>query len=114
MEKEKGKVFLLGAESIGRGDDNLGYQILITMLDSLGRRKDRPSAIICWNTAVKLVAEGSPLVPHFKGLEEKGVDILLGKLCIKEYDLTGKIAVGREATMDEILDLILHREVVNL
>lgn len=114
MAVEKKKVFLMGSEAIGRGDDTLGYQILITMLDSLERREDKPLAIICWNTAVKLVAEGSPMVPHFKRLEEKGVDILLGKLCIGEYDLTGKIAVGREATMDEILDLLLHNEVVSL
>jgi len=35
-------------------------------------------------------------------------------LCIGECELNGKIAVGKEATMDEILDLILHNEVINL
>jgi hypothetical protein len=114
MKEPKGKVFLLSSEGIGYGEDMLGYQILATMLESLTERVDRPAAIICWNTAVKLVAEGSPLVPHFKRLEEKGVDILLGRLCISECELTGKIAVGKEATMDEILDLLLHHEVVNL
>jgi hypothetical protein len=54
------------------------------------------------------------LVPHFKRLEEEGVEILLGKLCVGECELTGKIAVGREVTMDEILDLLLHQEVVHL
>jgi hypothetical protein len=92
----------------------LGYQILATMLESLVKRPDKPVAIICWSTAVKLVAEGSPLVSHFKRLDEKGVNILVGKLCIGECELTGKIALGKEATMDEILDLILHHEVVNL
>ena len=92
----------------------MGYQILVSLLESLAIRPDRPTAIICWNTAVKLVAEGSPLIPHFKRLEEMGVHILLGKLCVRECELMGKIAVGREATMDEILDLILHHEVVNL
>ena len=114
MDEPKGKVFLLSSEGIGYGEDMLGYQILATMLESLTKRADRPAAIICWNTAVKLVAEGSPLVPHFKRLEEKGVNILLGKLCIGECELNGKIAVGKEATMDEILDLILHNEVINL
>ena len=114
MQEPKGKVFLLSSEGIGYGEEMLGYQILATMLESLGKRPDRPAAIICWNTAVKLVAEDSPLVPHFKRLEEAGVRILLGKLCIGECELTGKIAVGKEATMDEILDLLLHHEVVNL
>jgi hypothetical protein len=114
MNGSKGKVFLLSSEGIGYGVDMLGYQILVTMLESLTKRPDRPAAIVCWNTAVKLVADGSPLVPHFKRLEEKGVNILLGKLCIGECELNGKIAVGKEVTMDEILDLILNHEVVNL
>ncbi len=114
MKELKNKIFLLSSEGIGYGEEMLGYQILATMLESLEERPDRPAAIICWNTAVKLAAEGSPLVPHFKRLEERGVDILLGKLCVGECELSGKIAVGKEATMDEILDLILHHEVVNL
>ena len=114
MSGSKGKVFLLSSEGIGYGEEMLGYQILATMLESLEKRPDRPVAIICWNTAVKLVAEGSPLVPRFKRLQERGVDILLGKLCVGECELSGKIAVGKEATMEEILDLILHNEVVNL
>jgi len=114
MSGSKGKIFLLSSEGIGYGEEMLGYQILATMLESLTKHAERPTAIICWNTAVKLVAEGSPLVPHFKRLEEKGVNILLGKLCVGECELNGKIAVGKEATMDEILDLIFHNEVVNL
>ena len=114
MAEPKGKIFLFSSEDIGYGEDMLGYQILATMLESLEKRPDRPVAIICWNTAVGLVAEGSPLVPHFRRLKEEGVDILLGKLCVGECELSGKIAVGREVTMDEILDLILHNQVVNL
>lgn len=109
-----GKVFLIGSESIGRGDETLGFEILVNFLETLSKRDDGPTAIICWNTAVKLFAEGSPVLPYLKRLEEKGISILAGKLCVKELELTDKIAVGREATMDEILDLMLHNEVVNL
>jgi hypothetical protein len=114
MNGSKGKVFLLSSEGVGYGDNTLGYQVLAAMLESLNKRPHKPAAIICWNTAVKLVAEDSPLVPHFKRLEEEGVKILLGKLCVGECELIGKIAVGKEATMDEILDLLLNHEVVNL
>jgi hypothetical protein len=33
---------------------------------------------------------------------------------VKELELDGKMAVGKLATMEEILNLILHHEVVNL
>jgi hypothetical protein len=110
----RGKIFLVGSESIGRGDDNLGYEIWMSMLKTLAQREDRPMAIIFWNTAVKLLAEDSPSVPRLKALEGKGVQLLAGQLCVKELELAGKMAVGKLATMEEILDLILHHEVVNL
>jgi hypothetical protein len=112
--KGGGKVFLLGSESVGRGDDILGYEIVVQLLKSLANRDDRPVAVVCWNTGVKLLAEGSPVIPHLKDLEKKGVAILAGQLCVNELELTGKIAVGKLATMEEILDLILHHEVINL
>ena len=120
MEREKTlneprrKVLILGSESIGLGDETLGFEILVNLLETLSKRDDGPAAIICWNTAVKLLAEGSPLLAHLKCLEEKGVNILAGQLCVKELDLVDKIAVGKMATMDEILDLILHNDVLTL
>ena len=109
-----GRVLLFGSENIGRGDDTLGYEITVQLLKTLANRNDRPAAIICWNTGVRLLAEGSPVIPHLKALEQKGVPILAGQLCVSELELTGKLVAGKPATMDEILDLLLHHEVVNL
>ncbi len=114
MKEPKKKVLLLSAEGIGHGNNILGYEILVALLDTLPKRDDLPFAIVCWNTAVRLLAEDSPLLPQFKRLEEKGVKILAGQLCVKELGLTGKITVGKSATMGEILDLLLHNDVINL
>ena len=114
MSKLKDKVIVLGSETIGRGDETLGFEILVNLLETLSKRDDGPAAIICWNTAVKLMAEGSPLLVHWKRLEEKGIKLLAGQLCVRELKLINKIAVGRLVTMDEILDLILHHEVLSL
>jgi hypothetical protein len=35
LDSAAGKVLMLGSESIGRGDDDLGYEILMAMLASL-------------------------------------------------------------------------------
>jgi hypothetical protein len=108
------RVLILGSESIGTGDETLGFEILANLLETLSKRDDGPSAIICWNTAVKLMAEGSPLLGHLKRLEERGIKLLAGQLCVRELELMNKIAVGRLATMDEILNLILHHDVLAL
>jgi len=114
MGKPEGKVFLLSSEGCGNGDADLGFEILVALLETLPRHQDRPVAIICWNTAVKLLAEGSPLLARLKRLEEKGVEILAGHLCVSELGLSDKIAVGKLVGMEEILDLILHNDVVSL
>ena len=114
MRELKSKVLLLGSESCGSGDANLGFEILGTLLEALAKREDRPVAIICWNTAVKLLAEDSPLLPRLRRLEESGVSILAGKLCVEDLELTGKMAVGKVASLGEILDFILHNDVISV
>ena len=52
--------------------------------------------------------------PFFRDLEDKGVSILAGKLCVADLGLLDKIAIGKLTTMDEILDLILHHSVISL
>lgn len=114
MAEQKGKVFLLGGEGCGYGDSNLSFQILVDLLEALVDRKERPTAIICWNTAVRIVAEGSPLLSRLKRLEEKGINILAGRSCLVDLELEDKVAVGKVANMNDILDLILHNDVVSL
>jgi intracellular sulfur oxidation DsrE/DsrF family protein len=114
MNKTSDKVIVFGSEYVGSGDETLGFAILMNLLETLAKREDRPKAMIFWNTAVKLLAEGSPAVPRLKALEEKGVTILAGRLCVQDLRLTDKIAVGNIATMDEILDFVLHNEVISL
>ena len=114
MSEQKSKVFLLGGEGCGYGDSDLGFQILVDSLEALVDREDRPSAIICWNTAVRIVAEGSPLIPRLKRLEEKGMDILVGRSCLVNLELEDKVAVGKVVNMNQIFDLILHNDVISL
>jgi hypothetical protein len=114
MRKEEGKAILLSYEGCSGDNADLGFAILAKLLEILPERADTPVAIICWNNAVRLLAEDSPLLTRFRRLEEKGVKILAGESCLNELGLVGKIAVGKSATLEEILDVILHYEVVSL
>ena len=114
MGEAKDKVILLSSEGCIGEDADLGFGILAALLDTLLKSKDRPQAIICWNTAVKLLAEGSPLLRQLKSLEVKGVKILTGQMCVRELGLTDKIAVGKPTDIGELLDVILHSDVISL
>ena len=61
-EREEGKVFVVGHEGVGHGDDTMGFEILMTLLDALAKREEKPVAIIFWNMAVQLLVAGSPAV----------------------------------------------------
>ena len=113
MGESKGKVFLFGSESIG-WDENMGFEILVTLLDALVKREDPIKAMIFWNTAVRLLAGDSPLWGRLKILEEKGVDIVAGRFCVQDLCIADQIVVGGVAVMDEILDLLLCNEVISL
>ncbi len=114
MAETKGKVIVFGSEMIGQGDEILGFQIMMTLLESLAKRDDRPKAIIFWNTAVKLLTEGSPAVSRLKVLEEKGVQLVAGRFCLTDLCIADTVAVGEATSMEEILDLMLHNEVISL
>lgn len=114
MAEAKRKVLLFGSEGCGSGDPDLGYEIMTVVLGALADREDRPAAIVCWNTGVKLLAEDSAVVPQLKALEEKGTRILAGQLCVMALGLDGKLAVGEVATLGQIFDLLLHEDVVGL
>ncbi len=110
----KEKVLLLGSEGCGSGDSELGYSILMQMLEALPERLDKPTVIILWNTAVNLAAFDSPALSRLKNIEDQGVKILSGRLCTGELCIADKIAVGKIVGMDEILDYLLNNEVISL
>ena len=111
---EKGKVILLGNEGVGQGDETMGFEILMTLLDSLAKREDNPYAIVFWNTAVQLLVTGSPAVGRLKALEGMGVKIVAGRFCLTDLCIADRVAVGKAAGMEEILDLLLGHEVISL
>lgn len=114
MNEKKGKVFVFGHEGVGQGDDTMGFEILMTLLDALAKREERRAAIIFWNMAVQLLVAGSPAVGRLKALEEKGVTILAGRSCLHDLCIADRVAVGKAAGMDEILDFMFGHEVINL
>ena len=110
--KKLKKVFVFSSESFGYGDATVGYEALATALEVLVRRKEGlPTAIVCVNTAVNIVAEDSPMVPRLKILQDRGVQILAGRLCVNELGLTNRIAVGQVKTLTEIIDFLMQDDV---
>jgi len=93
-------VVILNHDQMGHGDPELGLRILGAFL-----RKspvlNHLDAIVLYNSGVKLITEGSPLLGDLHHLREAGVDLLPCGTCLETFGL--KPAFGRASDMDAII-----------
>jgi len=74
----------------------------------LGEVQPLPEKIIFFNSGVKLVVEGSPVLEDLWALNERGVEILACGTCLGYYDLKEQIAVGEISNMYTIAETMLR------
>jgi hypothetical protein len=107
-----GTVVLLRSDRMGEGDRELGLRILGTFLRKSATLRDL-SSIVLYNSAVHLVAAGSPVLAELTLLHEAGVELLPCGTCLQHYGL--EPAVGAVSDMDSILrELAAAQKVIPL
>lgn len=104
------KVILIGSDTVGRGDDELGRVLMRALMASLGESQVYPSHIVFLNAGVKLTIEGSPLLEQIRRLEADGVLVLSCGTCLDFYGIKDKLKVGRVTNFMEITTLLLTSE----
>lgn len=102
-------VIVLNHDQMGHGDAELGQKILGTFLRKLPSLRE-VSAIALYNSGVKLLTEGSPVLAELTMLEEDGVDLHPCGTCVEHYGV--ELAVGEVSTMDQIIQEIDRAEKV--
>jgi selenium metabolism protein YedF len=108
------KTFLIQAEGLGRGDEQLGSMLMASFLRLLGENEDKPSSMIFWNGGVRLLCQGSKVLEHLKRLEEQGVELLACATCLEHFELTDKLAVGKPTNMMKSIQAMLSSDFVSL
>jgi selenium metabolism protein YedF len=95
-------VFIRG-DAIGRGDEELGSNLMVNFIYHLGKADSFPDVIVLMNAGVKLVVEGSEVLDELHELEGKGVAILACGTCLRYFHLEEKQEVGITSNMPEIV-----------
>ena len=108
------KAILIQSEVLGRGDDELGMLLMANFFRLLGESRDKPAALVFWNTGVRLVCEGSWALAHLKKLEEQGVEILACTTCLEYFELTDRLKVGKPTNMLKSINSMLNSDMVCL
>lgn len=101
------KAFIINNEFFGQGDNDLGQKLMGAFLRKLWAKDKKPESIILYNSGVKLIAEGSPVLDAMDGLFHAGVDILACGTCVDYYQLNDKVRVGRISNMEEISEIMM-------
>jgi selenium metabolism protein YedF len=108
------KTIVIQGEGLGRGDEQLGKLLMANFLRLLGESEKKPEQIIFWNTGVRLVCEGSPVLDHLQNLEKKGVELLACTTCLEYLGLDDKRVVGKPTTMMKSITSMMNYDVIGL
>ena len=66
----KETVFIISSDTLGRGSDDLGRQLMAKFVLQLSTQDPKPHAVVFYNAGVKLLAEGSPCVDGLRSLDK--------------------------------------------
>ncbi|MGB9723768.1 MAG: sulfurtransferase-like selenium metabolism protein YedF [Chloroflexia bacterium] len=101
-------VLMVPGETMGRGESaELGHVLIRAFFHTLLEIERRPDVIIFYNSGVRLVVEGSPILEDLRALAEQGVQILACGTCLGYFDLKDRVAVGTVSNMYAIAETLL-------
>jgi intracellular sulfur oxidation DsrE/DsrF family protein len=69
----------------------------------LSQQTPKPHAVLLYNSAVRLIVDGSSCVDGMKTLEHDGVDVVACGTCVDHFQLRGRLGAGRISDMRDIV-----------
>ena len=103
-----GLTFLITGDTLGRGDEELGRQLMGKFLQQLAAQSPKPFVVAFYNTGVKLLATDSPWLEGIRALESHGADLIVCGTCVDYFKLREKLGAGRVSDMREIVATALR------
>ena len=111
-ENSKNVVIRLASDCMGQGEKELGEILMTSFLNVLQEAETQPSAIVLFNTGVKLACDGSPVLEPLRDLEKNGTIFLSCGTCLDYFELKDKLEVGKVSDMFEITETMLNADLV--
>ncbi|NQS72262.1 MAG: sulfurtransferase-like selenium metabolism protein YedF [Desulfobulbaceae bacterium] len=102
--EQGGLVYVISADTMGRGNAELGWALMQTYVQTIIQVEPLPQAIIFYNSGVKLVTAESGALEALRVLQSKGVEILVCGTCLDFYQLKSAMQVGHISNMFAIMD----------
>ncbi len=99
-------VVVISDDRMGKGDEDFSRSLLEGFIYALTEQDKLPEKVIFYNRGVFLTAENEKTIEDLKTLEDQGVEILSCGLCLGNYKLKEKLAVGEITNMYKIVEIL--------
>ena len=103
-------MFMVGNNSLGHGDDELGSKLMLNFLKTLKEMGDELWRLVFVNNGVKLTAGDAEVLAALKEYEEQGIHIMVCGTCLTHFNLLDKKQVGETTNM---LDIVTAMQVAD-
>ncbi len=108
-------MILVSADTIGRGDDELGQKLMVNFIKTLKEMGEDLWHLVFVNHGVKLSTRKSAVLEELGALEQDGISILVCGACLTHLKLMEEKAVGQTTNMlDIITGMQVADKVINL
>lgn len=104
---EEAPTVLVGANVLGRGNDELGGVLMRGVLFAMAERAEVPRRLIFYNSGARLTCEGSPALDDIRALAERGCEVLTCGTCLDYLGLKDALAVGGVTNLYAITEAML-------
>jgi selenium metabolism protein YedF len=104
------QTILITSEFLGRGDDELGDKLMRSFLRTLLASDKKPDKLVFYNSAVRLLAEGSAVLDTLNELNRQGVLLVACGTCVGHFKLDDKVTRERVSNMQEIVKILLDSD----
>lgn len=92
-------VVAIKSDAMGTGDEDLGHLLMRAFINSLNAADKLPTAILLYNSGVKVALRDTDTALSLQELEDKGVAIIACGTCVEYFGVKESLAVGMISNM---------------
>ncbi len=113
MEIDRDLLLMLKSSGLGDGEPDLGAKLMSAFLETLYDSGRIPAKIACLNSGVFLTTEGSPVADIMSKFERAGAEIVSCGTCLKYYNRSEKLIVGKPSNMKiTVNDMLNYKKIL--
>ncbi|WP_036730265.1 sulfurtransferase-like selenium metabolism protein YedF [Peptoniphilus mikwangii] len=105
LEDDSEYIVVISSDYMGRGDEDFSKKLLEGFIYALREQDLLPKFVVFYNTGIRLTTINTKTIEDLKFMELKGTTILSCGLCLDNYNLKEKLAVGEATNMYRICEL---------